>query len=224
MGARGTKLVKDRERAARALSLRLAGLSYPQIAEQMGYRDKSGAHRAVMRLLERRESEGAEEIRAIEDARLDRLQTAVWPAASRGDLDAVRTSLSIIDRRMRLHGMAAPTNVNIALTDADFYAQLREVLGDLGPDGIRNVVQGLPSAQPAIEAQRPAVIEVIDAVVVEDDNTDSPDNADQGEVVDFVAALDKSVIHADAERPTTGQPRLTAASVNATDGWSNIGH
>lgn len=61
------------ERDAQAASLRNTGLSYKQIAEQLGYADKGNAWRAVQRALTAIVREPAEQLRATEASRLDDL-------------------------------------------------------------------------------------------------------------------------------------------------------
>lgn len=63
---------------ALALRLRLSGATYPDIAKQLGYAGPSGAHAAVDRELRRRLTEPADQLRAIELLRLDRMQAALW--------------------------------------------------------------------------------------------------------------------------------------------------
>lgn len=124
----------------RAVSLRLAGLSYDQIAEQAGYSDRSTARHAVMRALDRAEEANVGELRTVENHRLDRAQAAIWPAVLRGDTKAVDTFLRLSARRSRLNGLDAPqvlevsSPARVALEDA--LGQLREVvLGQVIEEG-----------------------------------------------------------------------------------------
>jgi hypothetical protein len=106
----------EKERAAqrgRALELRMAGATYAQIAELVGYSGKSAAFEAVKRALEDR----AEQVGpmhpavALELARLDTLLGVFYPAARRGDLGAGRLCHRLGERRTQLvlmHGQANP--------------------------------------------------------------------------------------------------------------------
>jgi hypothetical protein len=58
-------------RQAQALSLLRAGHNFDQIAKVLGYRDKSGARKAVMAALQRSVMEDAEEVRPLDISRLD---------------------------------------------------------------------------------------------------------------------------------------------------------
>lgn len=61
------------DRDARACRLRVQGLSYDQIAEALGFSDRSGARRAVQRALAATVREDAQELVALEAERLDDL-------------------------------------------------------------------------------------------------------------------------------------------------------
>ena len=68
-----------RQRACRvgALSLKLAGVSTAQIAERMGIQLDTVRH-LVNRTLRTAENRAVEEMRELENARLDRAQAAIW--------------------------------------------------------------------------------------------------------------------------------------------------
>ena len=101
--------VTDKER--QALELRKAGASFDAIARQLGWADKSGAYRAVTRALAAVLNEDAEDLRALDAERLDRLLLAVWKPALDGDGKAWDRALRLLDQRARLLGLNAPTQV-----------------------------------------------------------------------------------------------------------------
>ncbi len=168
----------ERARAGEALQLRRSGLAYREISTRLGYRDESGARKAVSRLLDRTEAEGVAELRAVEGDRLDALQAAHWSAALAGDVDSTKVILGVIDRRMKLFGLAAPVAVDVGLsgvegmTDVEFAeqtaalfarleistavrAELRASGGETGP---RLTAASIADGQaPAPEGDRPAV-------------------------------------------------------------------
>jgi hypothetical protein len=92
-------------RKARAVELRLAGLEYEDIAKQVGYTNKGTAWRTVTKALRERVDDAVEELRALEMARLDALQAALWDQAMAGDTRSADAILRIIDRRVRLLGL-----------------------------------------------------------------------------------------------------------------------
>lgn len=102
------------QRRVEALSLRLAGLSYEQIGDRLGI-SEMGAYDMVKRALERSENPNVEEMRQIENLRLDRAQAAIWPDVLKGDQRAISTYLSISSARARINGMNAPTNINLSV-------------------------------------------------------------------------------------------------------------
>jgi hypothetical protein len=99
-------LAQARIKRARALELVAEGKSYDEIARAVGYSHRGSAHRAVFKALDDQEAEDVVHLRTIEVARLDRLQHALWDRAVGGEVDAVLAVLRIMDRRMRLLGLA----------------------------------------------------------------------------------------------------------------------
>jgi hypothetical protein len=93
--------VAAEKRAEQALQLKLAGVDWLTIADRLGYGTPDEAMDAAAAVAER-QYEGLPLDRAIEVLRLDRLQTALWPTAMKGDQKAVETCLNISDRRNRL--------------------------------------------------------------------------------------------------------------------------
>lgn len=100
------------ERIRRAVELHLAGATYEQIADQLGYGSRQAAHKAVTRQLAR---DGADHRKAgrvpdhvrqevinSELARLDAMQMGLWARARRGDVQAIDRVLKIGERRVDL--------------------------------------------------------------------------------------------------------------------------
>jgi Homeodomain-like domain len=92
-------------RRARAIELRAAGLTYQQIAAELGYANRGTVCRIVSDALNSQTVEAVDELRSLEVARLDTLQLALWPAATEGDVQAVSTITRIIMARSRLLGL-----------------------------------------------------------------------------------------------------------------------
>lgn len=90
-------------RKARCVELALAGHSYDDIAEQVGYANRGTAWRTVQQALFERKVESVDEYRQLELARLDALQAAHWQAALSGtDLKAAELCLKIVGQRIKL--------------------------------------------------------------------------------------------------------------------------
>jgi len=93
------------ERQVKALDLAREGKSYDDIAKEVGFHDRSGARKAVVRALESKVVEGADELRLLEAARLDAIMIEPYRRAVEGDHAAVHRYLRISDRRVRLLGL-----------------------------------------------------------------------------------------------------------------------
>ena len=115
--------IANDERNRSALSLRIEGLTYRQIAERLGVA-VSRAHELVKR-------EAAETLpddaavadwRALQMSRLEAMNLAVWDRACAGDIPAVLTVLRIAAAQSRLLGLdrapepaSPPGRVNIVV-------------------------------------------------------------------------------------------------------------
>jgi hypothetical protein len=138
-------------RQQEAVSLKLAGASYRQIADALGS-NPGTVYRLVKNALPARE-ESEEELR-WELARLDQVQMSIWPQVRSGDLQAVTTWLKLVDVRERvrqryyLRGPEVVVNnsqTNISSdqgvlviqgqTKDEYIAGLRAARGELPPNG-----------------------------------------------------------------------------------------
>lgn len=104
-GATDPRTIANREKALQALELRKAGVGYDAIAAKLGYAGRSGAYKAVAKLLTSVEREAATELLEIELQRLDDMLRAVWGNARAGRVAHVDRVLKIIERRAKLLGM-----------------------------------------------------------------------------------------------------------------------
>lgn len=144
------------EKARQALGLRRDGKTWPEIAVELGYADRSGAYRAAKRLLDRTEFESVEEYRAIEADRLDeahRIQReALTHVVQAGQLDQVPSAINalvkISDRRSKLLGLDAPARVNVAHSGEDFAATAAQLMREIG---LAVPSEFTVSGQPAID-------------------------------------------------------------------------
>ena len=119
-------LARARQREPEAVKLYLAGLTFDEIAEKLGYSDRSGARKAVHRALERDVPE-VEGLRAKLLADADVVIERLLPLVDREDPDLKATDrfMRAIDLKARLGGVyrpEAPTvtnNVAITLTSLE---------------------------------------------------------------------------------------------------------
>jgi len=130
------------ERDAKACRLRTLGMSYDQIAAELGFRDRSGARRAVQRALTAVVREDAAELVALEAERLDDLtrtlykvvMTRHYAVTSSGSLArnpdtgdlvlddgpviaAARELRQVSESRRRLLGLDAPARHRVDVVD-----------------------------------------------------------------------------------------------------------
>src|SRR5699024_12883913 len=93
----------------------MAGLSYEKIGDELGI-SASAAWNLVNRTISETRNYAVDQLRQVENARLDRATTAIWNKVLEGDLKAVDSYLKIADRRGKANGLAAPTKVAMAGT------------------------------------------------------------------------------------------------------------
>jgi transposase len=104
---------RQRARRVEAVSLRLAGISTEAIAERMGI-SRNGVQQLVEKTLATAENLAAEEMRTLENIRLDRAQSAIWAKVLAGDTQAITAFLQISARRSKMNGLDAPTSIVIS--------------------------------------------------------------------------------------------------------------
>jgi hypothetical protein len=109
--------ISDRRR--QAIQLRIAGVDLTTIADRLDYSSPQAVSVDITRALEQTTKAlqvDADQLRAIELERLDRLQAGVWTRAINGDDKAVLSALRIMQRRARLLGLDAPVKVKTEVT------------------------------------------------------------------------------------------------------------
>ena len=112
----------------RALDARLSGASYGVIQKMAGYRSRSDAQNAVRRALQKHHVEPVQERIKIVIGRYERMLLALWPAAMKGDVQAIREARAITDSVVKLEGLAQPERVELTwpVVEADTRAFARE--------------------------------------------------------------------------------------------------
>ena len=150
-----TVRMSSKEKQKRAMALKLAGASYAQIADNLGYADSSGAYKAVSRGMKNALQESAGDLRKIHYGRLEHMLMLVWPAVNQGDSRAVNSALQVMDRMERLYGLNAAERVDIT-------AGARETI--IVADGEKEAY--IKALKEAIEEDGH---EIVDAELIEDD-------------------------------------------------------
>lgn len=115
--------IRAARRSERAVRHRLAGKTFQQIADLLGYENRSSAYHAVKAGMYHGVKEPARELVEIESLRLERLQAAHWAKAIRGDVQSTITVLRIMKQRADLLGLNAPKELDITLEAAEIAAK-----------------------------------------------------------------------------------------------------
>lgn len=102
-----------RERALKAMELRKAGVSYPEIADTLGYATPAGARNAVVRLMEAIPKDQTIDLREVQIERLNHMLKVLWPKINAGNEGAINTGLRIMAQIDGLTGTAAPQQVDV---------------------------------------------------------------------------------------------------------------
>lgn len=92
-------------RRTRAIQLKAQGLTYQQVADELGYANRGSVHSIVQKGLAKREADSVDTLRFVEQQRLDELQYAVWERAMQGHIPSVGAALHILKARVRLLGL-----------------------------------------------------------------------------------------------------------------------
>lgn len=142
---------KVTSRIDRAVGLRRDCWTWQQIAEECGYADRGAAHHAVMGWLRANVGDQVNELRILENERLDADETVLRSIIEDPNLDvksrlrAIDTRTRLSGRRSRLNGMDAPAQVAIS---AGVQQQLQGALQSLREAVYGHVVEEQPKASP----------------------------------------------------------------------------
>lgn len=118
------------ERQRKALELRKAGADFQQIADQLGYANKTGAWKACQAGMAKLIKEPATDVLTMELARLDAMFLGLWPKARAGNVAAVQQCLRIMERRSRYLGL----DQTGAMDTSQASELLRQFAATLGAD------------------------------------------------------------------------------------------
>ena len=146
-----TDAVVVAQRAAEATKLRTAGATYQQIADHMGYSDRSAVRQLILSHANRELRESVDEMRQIGNERLDIVvarMVGIIGARDKTDLAAIRASETLIRaeaRRAALNGLDRPISVQVMSRAQSTLAELSEL--------VMNVVVASNATEPlALEA------------------------------------------------------------------------
>jgi DNA-binding transcriptional MerR regulator len=175
-----SRVLRDTQMRGRIISLRKRGLTYQQVAEVIKTGRDGGpvehatansvslVMRRYLQTVNREAAEDLEELRTLENERLDELLT-IWGARAReGDPKAAHIVLRISERRAKMNGLDAATRVEHNVTGS--------VLHELGvdPDELEREREAFEAAF----APAPPAITLDDIDVKEIEQGDSGDDGD----------------------------------------------
>lgn len=126
----------QRRRQQEAIDLRIQGHTYHDIAKQLGYKDRASAYNAIHALLDRTEHDHADQLRELEQLRLDHLWHRALTDLAKADHDRssplINTCVRISERRSRLLGLDAPTRIHdVTPPPVDFAARERQLTEEI---------------------------------------------------------------------------------------------
>jgi hypothetical protein len=100
-----TAMIELRKKQARAMELVRANCTFDEIADDLGYANRSSAWRLVRGALDQQVAKSADEYLQLELDRLDTVQVAFWDAMVDGDMAAATIVLKVIAERIRVLGL-----------------------------------------------------------------------------------------------------------------------
>jgi hypothetical protein len=102
------------EKQRMAVALKRHGATYEQIAQQLGYRDRGTARRALLAAVERWGAKDVQEYVDIEVDKLDYYLRVLAPKIEKGDVKAIGMALKASERRSKLLGLDRPVKVEMS--------------------------------------------------------------------------------------------------------------
>ena len=108
------------EKERQVVQYRQGGATFDAIAKKLGYADESGARAAFKRAMERMRDDALNaEMRELHRQRLEVALTAIWSDVVKGDLEAIKVMLKILERDAKLYGIDAPVKTEMEVTTYD---------------------------------------------------------------------------------------------------------
>ncbi|MEU9576258.1 hypothetical protein [Streptomyces chilikensis] len=145
---RAAQRAKTAERRKKAVQLRLAGVDWQTIADQLGYASKRAACYDITRVMRQQQKELAEsldELRETQSLRYERVMAAFFGKTVKGDAASAGVYLRAMQQYERLKGLQAAQQVDatvvgttlaelLALADTSDVEDAAALFDDGGPD------------------------------------------------------------------------------------------
>ena len=129
--------IEARNKQQQALELRMAGRTWQEIAEHLGYKSHTGAIEAVKVALARSNHEAAEDYRNLTLGRLTKILQVHWPLMLQADPVASKLCLQTIKDMRELTGLDAPSKLEHSGPDG---APIKHEVITLNVDDIREAL------------------------------------------------------------------------------------
>lgn len=102
---KGVKSDWTRAKALRILELRTIGLSFDDIAIQLNYKSGKHVRAAYQRLMDKHEKESVEQLRTLQNERIEMAWRGLAPKVAQGRERAVEVAMKVLERQSRLMGL-----------------------------------------------------------------------------------------------------------------------
>lgn len=119
--------IERRERDLKCVELRKAGLTWPAIADQLGYASPGHAYDRFMIVMREYPREDIEATRNLIRDRYEAMLRALWPDVLRGKWLAIDRASRILENIAKLEGANRPEKIQITPGESDLDAALREL-------------------------------------------------------------------------------------------------
>lgn len=119
------------ELKAAAIRLRNFGAAISTIADKLGLEEHT-AERLLSDGLREIISDDAETVRARQQATINDIRRAMYPAMASGDKDSANVIISVMKHESDLHGLKAPTRVQIGVDQETFTTRVQDDMRELG--------------------------------------------------------------------------------------------
>ena len=101
--------IDAQQRQHQAMELRMAGRTWQEIADHLGYKSHTGAYEAVKVALSRSNHEAAEDYRSLTIGRLTKILQVHWPLMLQADNNSTRLCLQTIKDMREVLGLDSPS-------------------------------------------------------------------------------------------------------------------
>ena len=101
--------IDAQQKQQQAMELRMAGRTWQEIADHLGYASHTGAYEAVKVALSRSNHEAAEDYRSLTIGRLTKILQVHWPLMLQADNNSTRLCLQTIKDMREVLGLDSPS-------------------------------------------------------------------------------------------------------------------